>query len=117
VRVLLTDALWTAAPGPLLQRVAAGASVWFCLQLLDAWELAPAADGALTLVDVETGARVEVQLDAAARADYLARLQRLCTGLADQVLALGGRCVRVRAADLATMCRDDLLPGGAVEPA
>ncbi len=66
VRVLLTDGLWASDPAPLLRRLMAGASRFACVQLLDPWELAPSADGALTLVDAESGARSEVQLDARA---------------------------------------------------
>ncbi len=117
VRVLVTDGLWAAAPGPLLQQLAAGAAQFVCLQLLDPWELAPEPAGALTLVDVETGARAEVQFDARAIAAYRQRLQRLVEALRGAVVARAGVFVTVAAAGLAEMAAQALLPAGVLEPA
>lgn len=117
VRVLVTDALWDGDPVPLLRRLIAGASRFFCLQLLDPWELQPTADGATTLLDCESGGRAEVQLDARTIADYCARLQRLIEGVRTTVVGQGGTCALVRAGDLSSMCARDLLPAGVLEPA
>lgn len=117
IRVLLTDGLWTGDPTALLRRISTGAAFVACVQVLDPWEIEPVAEGALTIVDVETGARHEVQLDAATAAACRERVGRLCDGLRASVLAGGGVHVRTSAADLATMCSRDLLPGSVLEPA
>lgn len=115
VRVLVTDALWPESPRALLQRLAAGASHFVCVQLLDPWELLPRADEALTLVDCETGQRLERRLDAAALAGYRERLQRLHDELRAIVLGAGGVFAQLAAAPLATMCERDLLAAGVLE--
>lgn len=117
VRVLVTDGLWQGDPVPLLQRAMAGASQFACVQVLDPWELSPTADGATTLVDVETGDRREVQLDARSLTIYRERLQRLCDGLRGCVLGQGGVFVQVEAAALPAMCARELIAAGVVEPA
>jgi len=117
VRVLLTDGLWPEDPAPGLLRLMAGAARFFCVQLLDPWELEPQAEGAMTLVDCESGLRAEVQLDARAVAAYRERLQRLLDGLRIAVVGHGGDHAVVRADALAMMCSRDLLPAAVLEPA
>ena len=117
VRVLLSDGLWQKDPTPLLHGVCAGAGRVFCLQLLDPWELDPAAEGALLLIDCERGERAEVQLDARTIAAYRGRLQRLIDGMRTTVIAQGGTFALVSADSLAAMCARDLLPAAVVEPA
>jgi len=117
VRVLVADGLWNGDPAPLLRRVMAGSSQFAFVQVLDPAEIDPPAVGAVTLVDVETGERLEAQLDAGAIAAYRERLQRLCDGLRAAVVADGALHVRVTADALPTMCARDLLPAGLVEPA
>ncbi len=117
VRVLLTDGLWHGDPGPVLQRLLVGASRFVCVQLLDPWEWEPAADGAVTLLDCESGERREVQFDARSIAEYRERLLRLCDVLRTAVLGGGGVYARVSADGLAAMCMRDLLPAGVLEPA
>ena len=117
VRVLVTDGLWHEDPAPLLHRLMATAVRFVCLQVLDPWELAPTAAGAVAILDAETGERRELQLDRATIAAYRQRLQRLCDGLRGEVLAGGGLHALVTADELATMCTRDLLPAGVLEPA
>ncbi len=117
VRVLLTDGLWQGEPAGVLHRLMSGAVRFVCVQLLDPWEWQPEPDGAATLVDAETGARQEVRFDGGTLGVYRERLQRLCAGLRDEVLAGGGIYARVLADDLGRMCTRDLLPAGVVEPA
>lgn len=117
VRVLVSDGLWDTDPLPLLRTLQHGAARFLLLQLLDPWEVAPDADGARTLLDVETSARAEVQIDAAAIAGYRARLERLVLVLRAQVVGSGGVFAQVAAAPLATMAAQALLPAGVVEPA
>lgn len=117
VRVLVTDGLWQDPHVALLQRLQVSAARFFLVQVLDPWELEPAAEGAMTLVDVETGTRREVQLDAHTLKGYRARLQRLCDTLRSDVVGRGGICARVTADSLLRMCQRDLMAEGVVEPA
>ena len=117
VRVLITDGLWPDGATAFVQRLFVGCSRCFLLQVLDPWELAPTAAGALTLVDVETGGRAQVQLAARALQGYQERLGRLCDALRSCVLGHGGAYARVGAATLPAMCERDLLPNRIVEPA
>ncbi|MFN3244497.1 MAG: DUF58 domain-containing protein [Planctomycetota bacterium] len=117
VRVLVTDGLWPHDPAPLLRAVAANASRWLCLQLLDPEERSPSEGPAHTFVDCETGARATLHLDAAALRVYHQRLARLCAGLREQVVRLGGDFASATADELGVVCRRDLLPARVVEPA
>jgi uncharacterized protein (DUF58 family) len=118
VRVLISDFLRPADPAPDVRLLAAGAAQLIVLQLLDPWELAPAADGeARTLVDAEDGARLDAPFDARTVAAYVARLARLTAGLERAVRAAGGRFVRLAAAPPPAMFREALLPAGVLEPA
>jgi uncharacterized protein (DUF58 family) len=117
VRILLTDALWPAGPQPLLRTLQAQAGHFVCVQLLDPWEAAPRAGDAVTLVDVETGARAERTLDRAAVVDYGRRLARLGDELRAAVVGAGGVLAQVVAGELAAMCADALLPALVLEPA
>ena len=117
VRVLLTDGLWQHDPSPLLRTIAAGASRWLCLQLLDPTEREPAEGPAQTFVDCETGARATLRPDAAALRIYRERLQRLCAALQDRSVRLGGGFASATADALAVVCRRDLVPARVVEPA
>ena len=116
VRVLLTDGLWEQDPGALLRVVAAGASRWALVQLLDPSERAPEIDRARTYVDCETGRRATLRLDERARSVYLERLERLCSGLRERALRLSGDYVAATAAPLEALCKRDLLAAGVVEP-
>jgi hypothetical protein len=115
VRVLVTDALWPESPRAVVHGLAAGASHFVCVQLLDPWELLPRAGDALTLVDCETGQRLERRLDAAQLAGYRERLQRLHDELRATVLGAGGVFAQLAAAPLAVMCERDLLAAGVLE--
>lgn len=117
VRVVVTDALWHEDAGAVLSRMAAGASRFACLHLLDPWEREPTEQPASTFVDVETGAHKSLRLDASALSVYTERLGRLCSSLHERVVGLGGDCVAVTAGNLQTVCQRDLVPARIVEPA
>jgi len=116
VRVLLTDALWAEDPMPLLSRCSAGASRFVCLQLLDPWERRPTPGESMTLVDCETNTRRTLRLDGRTVRAYCERLDRLCAGLQEGVVRLGGLHVPITADRLATICRRDLAPRHIVVP-
>lgn len=117
LRVVVSDFLVADDPGPALRRLFAGAGHAVALQLLTPWELAPEPEAAVTLCDCESGARIELSLDAGAVALYQRRLQRLCNGVRSAVLGLGGVMAQVRAEAPAVMFRRDLLAADVVEPA
>jgi uncharacterized protein (DUF58 family) len=118
LRVVLGDFLRLADPAPDVRRLASGAAQLLVIQLLDAWEADPAADDeARTLVDAESGERLDAALDAHAVAAYRGRLARLGAGLEHAVRAAGGDFVRVLADEPERMFRHALQPAGVLEPA
>jgi uncharacterized protein (DUF58 family) len=90
LRLLVSDFLTETDPLPGLARIAAGAAHCFVVQLLDPWEAAPEASGPVTLVDVEDGRRIDLDLDPRVVAGYLERLGRLREELAAAVRRVGG---------------------------
>jgi uncharacterized protein (DUF58 family) len=94
--VVLSDFL---DPGPFLGalgRAASGGHDVALVHLVSKDELSPALEGDLALEDVETGALVEVTVDAAALAAYTRRFAAHCEGLAAFARKRGGTYVRVR---------------------
>ncbi|MBL8755306.1 MAG: DUF58 domain-containing protein [Planctomycetes bacterium] len=117
LRVLLTDGLWRTGGTALLRTLAASASWFLCVQLLDPWEAAPTVGDTLQLVDCETGATHERRLDRATVAEYTTRLQRLTDELRATVVGSGGVFARVLADAPDVMVARDLAAAGVVEPA
>jgi len=117
LRAVVSDFLSPTDPVPLLRRLADGAAHLYVLQVLDPWEADPDPEGAVTLVDVEDGGRVELVLDGPTVTAYRTRLDRLCAAVERAVRSLGGTYARVLAAPPAQMLRGALLPAGIVEPA
>lgn len=117
VRVVLSDFLRPDDPHAVITRLAVGAALLVVVQVLDPWELEPTPDGALALLDCETGQRLDLVLDASVVARYRERLARLCASVTTATRRVGGRCATVAASALAGMCRQALLPAGIVEVA
>lgn len=85
-------------PGPVLEelsRLRAQGHALALVQVLSRMELEPEFEGDLGLVDAETGAEVEVTMDASAIEAYLARMAGLVEELRATARRLGGRYVRV----------------------
>jgi uncharacterized protein (DUF58 family) len=116
LRAVISDFLWESDPAPDVRRLAAGAAHLYVVQVLDPWEADPSPEGARTLVDVERGDRLEVELDAAAVAGYRERLGRLRDDVARAVRAAGGTYALVLAVPAARMFREALAPQGVIEP-
>ncbi len=116
LRLVLSDFLFAADPAPALRRLASGSSHLYVVQLLDPWELDPSQEGPRTLIDAETGERLEIVLDAAAIEGYRERLGRLRAGVERAVRSLGGTFASVIAGEPAEMFRGDLLRQGVIEP-
>ncbi len=116
LRVVVSDFLFPEDPAGELRQLARGAVQLDMIHLLDPWEADPRADGALTLVDAETGERLDLRLDDAAREVYGARLARLRAGVAAAARTLGARLALAVAAPAAAVFRNALLPAGLIEP-
>lgn len=94
--VVLSDFL---DPGPFLGALGRAASAGHdvaLVHLVSQDELTPTLEGDLALEDVETGARVEVTIDAAALAAYTRRFAAHCESLASFARRRGGSYVRAR---------------------
>lgn len=86
-------------PGPVtaaLGRAAQAGHDVAAVQVVAAEELAPGLEGDLTLEDAETGALVDVTMDAAALAAYAARFAGLCEALRAWARRHGATYVRAR---------------------
>lgn len=116
LRLVISDFLTPGDPAPALRRLSSGASHLYAVQLLDPWEVDPGHDGPRTLIDAESGERLEIVLDQAAVDGYRERLRRLRSGVERAVRSLGGTFAAVVAADPTAMFRGDLLRQGVIEP-
>jgi uncharacterized protein (DUF58 family) len=76
VRVVISDWMTPVPAADLFTRAFARASAGLALAVWHADELAPPSEGALRLVDAETGAEREVEFDGARRARFTKRLKR-----------------------------------------
>jgi uncharacterized protein (DUF58 family) len=76
LRVIVSDFLWPADPGPLVQSLAVDASRVVLVRILAAEDATPDVKGAWQLVDCETGERREIVFDSAAASRYAAALAR-----------------------------------------
>ncbi len=74
VRVLVSDLLWPGDPLAVLRRLSEGASAIAVVQVLAGRDVEPPEPGNIRLTDVETGAELDLYLDAAGRARYTAAL-------------------------------------------
>jgi uncharacterized protein (DUF58 family) len=116
LRAVISDFLVPDDPVPRIRALAAGASHLYVVQLLDPWEATPTLEGATTLVDVEDGSRLDLDIGRAAVERYRRRLERLRDDVARATRSVGGTYALAVAADLPKMLRDSLAPQGVVEP-
>ncbi len=116
LRVVVSDFLVPEDPAPFLRRIAAGGAELAVVQLLDPWEASPATDGALQLIDVETGRRRDLRLTKTALRSYAERLGRLRAAVEAGARAVGGRYAFVVAASPEAMFAGPLLGAGITEP-
>ncbi len=117
LRMIVSDFLVPEDPRPRLQRLAAGSSHLYVLQLLDPWEADPKPDGENTLIDTESEERADIVLDAKTTRGYRERLARLQDDVARATRSVGGTFAIVLADAPAAMLRTSLLPQRVVEPA
>jgi len=115
IRVVLSDFLFPHEPDTLVKQLADGASALWLVQLLADHEAAPPVSGGVRLVDVETGEYHDLVLNEGNVNAYLKRLANLQTGLRQATRRAGARFLTVTAgASLDAICRNTLLPAGAV---
>ncbi len=117
IRFLLSDFLFPGDPGTMIRRFASGAARIFVIQLLDSWELDPDRSGPLTLIDCETAARIDLDLNSRSVGLYKERLGRLCGAVKQAVTASGGMYACVKADTPHAMFREGLMAQNIVEPA
>jgi len=115
--VVLSDFLSPRSPGKVLRTIAAQVGQLIVLMVLGPWEANPAAAGAHTLVDAETGRELPLHIVERRRATYLRRLDGIRAELRDSCARGGAGFAEVRAdCDVAAALRRDLLPPGIVVP-
>jgi uncharacterized protein (DUF58 family) len=76
IRILISDLMWPGDPAPVLHQLARGASLAAVIRLAARADLEPPAEGALRLVDAESGSTLELAMDAGLRQSYLLALGR-----------------------------------------
>jgi len=98
VRIVVSDFLFEHDPRDLVALLGAGADRLVLVQVLSAFENAPQASGSVRLVDLDTGAPLDLALDESTIASYLRRLANLRAELARQARRAGGLFAAVDAA-------------------
>lgn len=113
VRVLISDFLFPHDPEPLIRRLAGDASALWVLQLLTRWEADPEPTSGRRLVDVESGASIDLVLDRRTIANYRERLGRLQADLSRACRRVHATFVILHAdKGLPALCRDELCAAG-----
>lgn len=116
VRVLISDFLFPHDAAELVRPFAARAGSIALVQLLSRDELEP-RQGAHRLVDAESGAELDLVLDAPTIARYGERLERLAGALAIECRRTRGLFTRLESdVPLATLCRERLAREGLLVP-
>lgn len=118
LRIVLSDFLFPHEPRALLRALLARGGGLIVVQLLDRDERDPPLDAASRLVDCESRATHDLVIDRAAIERYRGRLKRLCDELETEARRLGARHASLTAeGELASLCRDRLVPAGILAPA
>lgn len=116
LRYVVSDFLEPEDPTRGLRQVAAGASAFGVVQLLDPWERRPTVDGLTELRDCENESRLDVELSAERIAAYGQRLGQLIERVREAAVGVGGALALVDAGPLEAMIERGLLRGGVVQP-
>ncbi len=102
IRILISDLLWSGDPTGTLRHLAAGAATLVVVQLLGRADSEPPAHGNVTVVDVETGERRELFVDAVMRQSYIEGLNRHKQSWREACRRSGARLVSVEAEEVIT---------------
>jgi uncharacterized protein (DUF58 family) len=116
IRVCFSDFLWEGDPIPALRRLATHAAVVLLVNVLAAEELDPPAYGAVNLLDVETGDRLDLSVGPAEQAGYRTRLDAHRQRWREGATRNACRLVAVRAEDILAGQVNALLAAGFLEP-
>ncbi|RME76319.1 MAG: DUF58 domain-containing protein [Planctomycetota bacterium] len=116
IRVVVSDLLFLREPAREIGPLAHDAARLVLLQLLDPWERAPESEGAVELLDPETGQRLALQLDSAACRRYRERLARHLESWERAARAAAAIFCPVTAAEPAAMFAGPLLHHRVIEP-
>jgi len=120
--VVVSDFLFPHAPADLVRPILARSGPLALVQLLGAGDATPAAGAAHRLVDAESGATLDVVLDARTVARYVERRARLSEELAHECRRGGAIWASLVVPELLDgaldhACRHELVPRGVVAPA
>jgi hypothetical protein len=109
LRIVISDFLFPHDADRLIRSLAAGASVLWVIQVLNAWEAHPTAVGGRRLIDAESGSELDLQIDTRTVQTYLQRLNTLQTELQRNCRRANATFVTVIADQgLEAICRGDL---------
>lgn len=118
VAIVISDFLSPHDASALVRPLGARAGALALVQVLANEDAAPAVGAAQRMTDCETGATLDIVLDAATVGRYLERLRRLCDALEVEARRARGRFVPLRASvELERLCRERLAPEGLLVPA
>ena len=118
LRIVISDFLFPADPGRLLQRLADGAGLLWLIQTVTRDELDPAVTGGRRLVDLESHEQLDLVITPAALDRYRERLSRLREGLDHAARGAGAVLLTATVDDgLESICRDTLFRSRLLQPA
>lgn len=118
LRLIVSDFLAPHDARELVRPLATGAGALALVQVLGPRDVQPGAGEALRLVDAESGASLDLLVDAQALGRYLERLVRLTGELETECRRAGARFARLVAGPpVGELCRQALLPAGILAPA
>ena len=117
LRIVISDFMTAGPIHAAIRALAAGAAQLVVVRTLGPWEAAPTLEGALRLLDSETGAELPAQLAEQSLARYRTRLARVRETLHASCRTVGARFADVVCdVPLLDALRRDLLPAGVVAP-
>ncbi len=113
VRIVISDFMFEHDPQTMIQRLAGNASTLWVIQLLNEWESNPNKLGNRRLIDLESGAEVDLIVDEKTIDEYRVRLTRLQRDIARNCRRTHALyALAIAEKGLADLCRDDLCPVG-----
>lgn len=116
VRLLLTDFMAPADPAVVLRALSAGCGTLIVVHVLGPWESNPKLEGPAVLDGIETGRRIDLNLENRTVESYRARLGALLGSIRDEMFKCGGLYLGIVAdRPLEDVLRNDFLPAGLVE--
>lgn len=113
MRVVISDFLFPHDPEVLIRKLSAGAGALWVIQVLSAWEQSPTDLGGRRLIDLETGAELDLVLGRATIEKYRQRLLEFQRSLLSACRRVQAPLLTVTADDgLSKICRSNLVSAG-----